>query len=140
MKRETVRRSAEWLEQRLRDQGKATAVREVVAVASKKPRLNKTETAYAQLLALRMHAGEITWYDFEGMRLKLADRTYLTVDFPLRLANGAFEMHEIKGGPIEDDAAVKLKVAQKLFPFFRFIVVRREKGGGWSYKDVASGL
>lgn len=59
--------------------------------------MNKTETAYAQELELRKRYGEIAWYRFEGIKLRLADNTFYTPDFAVMLANGQLEMHEVKG-------------------------------------------
>jgi hypothetical protein len=42
--------------------------------------MNKTEEAYAAHLGLRKIAGEILRYKFEGIKLRLADNTFLTVD------------------------------------------------------------
>ena len=94
---------------------------------------NKTEQAYGALLALRQCAGEILWWRYEGITLKLADDTRYTPDFTLMLANGEMEMHETKGF-MRDDAWVKLKVAAQQFPF-RFVLVKKAKGG-WEYKEV----
>lgn len=60
--------------------------------------MNKTETAYAQELELRKRYGEIAWFRFEGIKLRLADNTFYTPDFAVMLANGQLEMHEVKGG------------------------------------------
>ena len=38
-----------------------------------KGRMNKTETAYAAQLELRKAAGEVAWWVFEGLKLRLAD-------------------------------------------------------------------
>ncbi len=43
--------------------------------------MNKTESAYCQHLELRKRAGEIVWYRFEGIKLRLADNTFYTPDF-----------------------------------------------------------
>ncbi|HHU8883863.1 TPA: DUF1064 domain-containing protein, partial [Escherichia coli] len=40
--------------------------------------MNKTESAYCQHLELRKRAGEIVWYRFEGIKLRLADNTFYT--------------------------------------------------------------
>lgn len=90
-------------------------------------RMNKTEAAYAELLAARVHVGEILEFKFESVKLRLADRTWYTPDFALVLADGTREIHEVKGH-WTDDARVKIKVAADLFPYFRFIAVRRVKG------------
>lgn len=97
---------------------------------------NKTETAYGQLLELRKRAGEVAWYAFEGVKLRLADNTFYTPDFAVMLTNGQMEMHEVKGAPaiFEEDAKVKVKVAASLFPFAFQVAFPRSKrdGGGWS--------
>lgn len=36
--------------------------------------MNKTESAYCQHLELRKRAGEIVWYRFEGIKLRLLVR------------------------------------------------------------------
>lgn len=47
--------------------------------------MNKTESAYSQHLEMRKHAGEIAWYRFEGIKLRLADNTFYTPDFAVML-------------------------------------------------------
>lgn len=93
--------------------------------------MNKTEAAYAEHLAARQHAGEVAWFEFEAMKLRLADKTFYTPDFAVMLADGTIEQHEVKGF-WEDDARVKIKVAAALFPF-RFIGVKKSKGG-WDFE------
>lgn len=93
---------------------------------------NKTEAAYEATLKARQAAGEIVWFEFEGMKLRLADKTFYTPDYAVMLASGQIEFHEVKGR-WEDDARVKIKVAAKDFPF-RFVAVRakaKKDGGGW---------
>jgi len=90
-------------------------------------RMNKTEAAYAELLAARVHVGEILEFKFESIKLRLADRTWYTPDFALVLPDGAREIHEVKGH-WTDDARVKVKVAAELYPYYRFIAVRRVRG------------
>ena len=43
--------------------------------------MNKTEEAYGQLLELLKRTGEIRDYQFEGIKLRLAARTFYTPDF-----------------------------------------------------------
>ncbi len=78
--------------------------------------MNKTETAYAQELELRKRYGEIAWYRFEGIKLRLADNTFYTPDFAVMLANGQLEMHEVKG-LLDRRCQVKTKVAADQYPF-----------------------
>lgn len=59
-------------------------------------KMNKTEAAYSAFLDLRKRAGEVAWYRFEGIKLRLADSTFLTIDFPVMLADGSLEMHDVK--------------------------------------------
>lgn len=105
-------------------------------------RMNRTEAAYAEHLELRRRAGEVSWFTFEGVKLRLAKATFLTVDFFVTLTDGSIEIHEVKGF-MRDDAAVKLKVAARLFPCFRFVVVRarsKRLSDGFTMKDVSDGL
>jgi len=44
--------------------------------------MNKTEARYAQHLEQLMRAGDVLWWKFEGVKLRLADSTFLTVDLP----------------------------------------------------------
>ena len=97
--------------------------------------MNKTEAAYDQRLNILLHAGEILWYKFEGVKLRLADNTFYTPDFAVMNADGIMEMHEVKGFWM-DDARVKIKVAASIFPF-RFIAIKKankKQGGDWSFE------
>lgn len=96
--------------------------------------MNRTEAAYAAHLELLRAAGEIQWHRFEGVKLRLADKTFLTVDFAVMAESGQLEMHEVKGF-MEEDANVKLKVAASMYPFV-FKLVRRAKGGTWNITEI----
>lgn len=91
--------------------------------------MNKTEAAYAEELNVRLLAGEIAWYRFEAVKLRLAKKTFYTPDFMVILADGEVQFHEVKGF-WRDDARVKIKVAAEQFPF-TFVAVQKAKGGGW---------
>jgi hypothetical protein len=100
---------------------------------------NKWETAYArEELEPGRLAGEIVWYGFEAIKLRLADCTFYTPDFavlrwpPQVGSTPRLEFVEIKGF-IRDDAILKFKVAAAQFPF-RFTMIRKRKvkdGGRW---------
>lgn len=97
---------------------------------------NKTEQAYDDHLRLRQLAGEVVWYRFEGIKLRLADGTFYSPDFAVMVASGQLEIHEVKGF-WQDDARVKIKVAADLYPF-RFIAVTakaKRDGGGWQVEE-----
>ena len=88
---------------------------------------NRTESKYAQELELEKKSGEILWYAFEGIKLRLADNTFYTPDFFVMKKDGTLECHEVKGF-WEDDARVKIKVAAEHFPF-RFIAIKYTRQG-----------
>ena len=97
--------------------------------------MNKLETAYSTHLEYRRMQGEVLWWKFEGITLKLAKDTRITPDFAVMLADGSIELHEAKGH-WEDDALVKIKVAAVMFPL-AFIAVSRGSsadGGGWNFR------
>jgi len=95
-------------------------------------KMNQTEAAYSRKLELMKAAGDIAWYSFEGLKFRLADNTFYTPDFPVMCADGVMEIHEVKGF-WTDDARVKIKLAAELFPF-RFVAVKKGKGGQWAYE------
>lgn len=102
--------------------------------------MNKTEAAYDIRLDALRHHGEILWYKFAAIKLRLAPNCFLTVDFPVLAADGVLEMHDVKGHAriYTDDAKAKMKVAASMFPF-RFKVaypLSKKDGGGWRVEDV----
>lgn len=94
--------------------------------------MNKTEAAYAKYLEALREAGEVLWFEFEPMNLKLADKCFYRVDFLVMMKSGQLECHEVKGF-WTDDALVKIKTAAAKFPF-RFISVRHKKGK-WEVRE-----
>ena len=86
--------------------------------------------------------GQIAWFAFEGITFKLADDTRYTPDFAVMNADGTMEMHEVKGSLdyIQDDAKVKIKVANDMFPFRFFLVapITKKRGGGWQTKEIGN--
>lgn len=98
---------------------------------------NKTEQRYEdEVLRPAYMAGEIVWYRFEGLKLRLADNTFYTPDFAVMLANSQIECHETKGF-WRDDARQKIKIAADMYPF-RFIALKvkaKKDGGGWAIEE-----
>lgn len=88
--------------------------------------MNKLEQAYSVYLDGLKHAGLIAWYKFEGIKLRLADKTFYTPDFFVMRDDLTIEVHEVKGF-WEDDARVKIKVAADSYPF-KFIAIQKQKG------------
>lgn len=102
----------------------------------KSGQMNKTEAAYQKHLEQLKAAGEVAWYRFEGIKLRLADNTFYTPDFSVMRANGQMELHEVKGH-WTCDARVKIKVAADQYPM-RFIAVKvqpQKLGGGWAVEE-----
>lgn len=95
--------------------------------------MNKTEAAYERDLRDAQTLGDILWYRFEGLKLRLADNTFYTPDFAVMASDGVIECHEVKGF-WQDDARAKIKIAAEQYPF-RFKAVKalpKKQGGGWS--------
>jgi hypothetical protein len=99
--------------------------------------MNRTETAYASALEAQRQAGTILWWKFEALKLRLAPKTFVDIDFAVMAGDGGLEMHDVKGARAiyTDDAKVKMKVAAETFPFV-FKVAFPRKGGGWDIENV----
>lgn len=102
--------------------------------------MNKTEGRYSDYLTLLKAAGEVLWFRFEGIKLRLADNTFYSPDFAVMAADHVVEFHEIKGAMamFADDAKVKVKVAAEAYPFrFKVVIPRAKKnGGGWDITEI----
>ena len=101
------------------------------------PYRSRTEERYGAMLAAQQQAGLLTQWWYEPMRLALAPRTTLTPDFLLQWSGGPetpLTFDEVKGWRRED-AMVKLKVAARLYPIFRFRWVEWTQGA-WIYHEV----
>lgn len=98
--------------------------------------MNGLERDYADELDMRKLSGEVLEWWFDAVKLRLAGNTFYTTDFLVMLADGTLEIHEVKGGFIEDDAAVKLKVAAASYPFVFRLVRRPRKRGPWEITSV----
>ena len=99
-------------------------------------KMNQTEARYAAYLNTRKIAGEVQEWYFEPLKLRLADKTFYTPDFMVLTREWIIELHEVKGF-MEDDAAVKLKVAAETFPCFRFLLCAPSQGG-WKVKETGN--
>lgn len=102
---------------------------------------NKTEQRYEdEILRPLLHAGEILWYRFEGVKLRLADNTFLTMDYAVLPKSGVLEMIDVKGASVLflDDAKVKLKVAAEAYPFVFKVAypAGRKAGAGWTVEAL----
>lgn len=102
--------------------------------------MNKTERRYEVHLRALEHLGDVLWYGFEPLKLRLADNTYYTPDFLIVNRQGEIEAHDVKAywkklGKVgaTDDAIVKMKVAAEQFPIFR-VLMTWEHSGQWQQR------
>lgn len=106
--------------------------------------MNGLEKKYAAHLETRKLVGEIQDYRFEPMKLRLAKSTFFDIDFLIvrqtrnlqgTITGTEVELHETKGH-WEDDARVKMKVAAKMFPWWRFVGVQWIKNAKtWKFEE-----
>lgn len=100
------------------------------AIPGDEAKLNKTERAF--LAYLRML--KVPHVHIQAISLKLAHDCRLTVDFTYLDENGRCTFVDVKGFQRED-ALIKMKVAARTFPGFRFCIVKRN-GSGWKWREV----
>lgn len=106
----------------------------------KSGQMNRTEKTYAAFLEGEKHAGRVSGYWFEALKLKIAEGAcFYTPDFLVLRPDGALELHEVKGSPriFADDAKVKVKACATQYPFKTIVVYPRAKknGGGWDFQE-----
>ena len=95
-------------------------------------KMNRTEAKYAAHLDILTAAGEICGHTFEAVKFFLGPkRTTYTPDFMVIDSSGFVSYVDVKGGPTEDDARVKIKMAAYQFPWFGWAEARETKKGGW---------
>jgi hypothetical protein len=94
--------------------------------------MNGLETKYSKHLESRIQNGEILWFDYEGIKFRLAKGSHYTPDFAMMMADGTMECHETKGY-WRDNGRTKIKIAAEKFPF-RFIGVQWKKKQ-WEYEE-----
>lgn len=122
---------------------KGTDTRRAMFAAARKRKpgeMNKTEAAYAAYLDAEIIAGRVAWYQFDGIKLRLTDNSFLTVDFAvLYVDGGILELHDTKGSPfaVSEDAKVKMRWAAEKYPFvFKMVFpVAKKDGGGWRFEE-----
>jgi len=105
----------------------------------KEGEMNATETRFHdEWIRPRYLAGEIVWWRFECITLKIAPDCRLTVDFFVMLNTGELQAIDVKGSKavVQDDALVKLKCASEIFPWPVGMAMPKKKadGGGWEFR------
>ena len=100
------------------------------------PYRSKTEQQYAALLDQWQREEDIARWWYEPMKLWLAPRTTITIDFLVRRYGGErLELHEVKGKWIREDGWVKLKIAAALYPCY-LVILATWKENAWHWKTV----
>jgi hypothetical protein len=99
------------------------------------PEMNGLERAYNQRLLTLVAAGEVLWFAFNDVRLRVGIGAYFKADFVVQYADGRIECHETKG--YERVAAmVRIKGAALRYPHVRFVLVKAAPGGGFTYETI----
>ena len=101
--------------------------------ALKNDTMNRLERRYADHLDKLRLAGDIRLWMFEGVRLILAPSTTYTPDFMVINSELQVEFHEVKGF-WRDDARVKIKLANNIFPFIFKVV--KEVNKQWQIETL----
>jgi predicted nuclease of restriction endonuclease-like RecB superfamily len=98
--------------------------------------MNKTEREWAVVLDRLQTAGEVLWWKWNCIKLRLADNTFYVPDFMVLHKDLILTVYDVKGF-WTDDAKVKIKVAASMYPFiFRAVSkVPKKNGGGWKAEE-----
>jgi len=102
--------------------------------------MNGLETRFSEYLENLKKKGEILWWRYEGIRLKLTEAegtTHYTPDFCVFDRDGGMTFYETKGRWLSS-ARVKIKVAADQFYMFKFVgamAKTKKQGGGWKFEE-----
>lgn len=95
-------------------------------------KLNKTEAEFLALL--KAHTPEVATVHAQSVTFEIANGCRYTPDFVVFYPLGQVNAYEVKGF-FRDDAAVKLKVAARTFPFVKWTLAWKKKGG-WQSQEI----
>jgi hypothetical protein len=94
------------------------------AEAHRGPKYKSTwEARAAELLDLRLRAGEIRSWIYEGMHVRLPGDIMYRVDFVIQLWDGRIQGWEIKGR-MREPARIKLRQAVERYPCIEWYLLR----------------
>lgn len=93
------------------------------------------EQEYAHLLNIRLAAKEIIGWQYEAIRLKIADKTTYTPDFLILYPDGSQEFVEVKGY-LRQSANVKFKACAEKFKGFKWSMQHKVKGVWQILKEI----
>lgn len=100
-------------------------------MAQYNPRMNKLELAWAAVLALNP---KVRRFEFEGVKLRMADGLYYKPDFFVVMNSGLIELHETKGF-MREAARVRLLACADLYPEFQFRLIKLN-AGQWDIRII----
>lgn len=131
----------------LKKQGDKAVLRARGRVRKRAGEMNKTEAAFSDELRRMQSVGEILWWQWDCMTLRLADRTHYHPDFAVLYADGTLVLIDTKGCTkkdgkyrafCEEDAWLKLKILAENFPIYFAVAYRLPKkaGGEWVIEEV----
>jgi hypothetical protein len=106
-------------------QGKINTLPSPVFDAFKDPYKNDTERSYASYLEQLRHMKVIKAWHYEPWKINLAPRTDIIPDW-LLVYDTHFEIHDTKGH-LRPQWWAKFKVCKKLFPYFKYAIVKKIK-------------
>ncbi len=106
--------------------------------------MNKTEAAYARLLAVRLAAGDIDGWEFEPVKFRLGNTwmTTYTPDFCIQECDSTLTFVEVKQPNWrrighQEDSNVKLKVAARQYPYFRWVRATGTPRDGFTEEEIS---
>ena len=95
---------------------------------------SKLERDYSLVLKAQQQAAEIAWWAYEPISFRIGAGASYCPDFVVLRANGELEAHECKGFRREA-AIVRIKVAARMVPWCRFVLVTRDRRG-WHLEEI----
>lgn len=102
--------------------------------------MNGTEQAFAALLTERERSGEVLWWKFHVIKVRLADGAWYEPDFLVMHADRTLWIYETKGGFTTEKGQLKIRACAEVLPVIGIIkAVKRTKkaGGGFELKDFS---
>lgn len=122
----------------IRQYGHPKPERPVVWVEDVRDLMNGTERDYANRLDLMVLAGEVREWRYEPCSFRLGHACHYNPDFLVVFADGHIELHEVKGGKVEEDALAKMKTFVSIYSFLPLFLCQREKKG-WNINRIKHG-
>ncbi len=100
-----------------------------VKVAPKRTRKKtQAESEYELILRLAHPDSKVL---YEAIKLRIADRCHYCPDFTVVSPEGKLSFVEVKGPHIWEDSKIKFKAAKEMYPWAKFEMHQRLKGGVW---------